>query len=82
MNLMNINSIAEAITLRMEKENNLHLAKNITVDIQVDEDTLHKIDEECFKLTKQKNPFQQGDVIKIKLGEIQFKISKSRKEEI
>lgn len=78
MNLMNINSIAEAITLRLEKEKLKSIAQNMVVNIEVDEETLHSIDEECFKMTHQEKPFQMGDVINIKLGDIQFKISKSK----
>lgn len=76
MTLQDINSIAEAITLRLEKEKKQDLMKNMTINIEVNEDILHKLDEECFNLTQQEKPFQQGDVLQIKLGDINFKINK------
>lgn len=81
MNLMNINSIAEAITLRLKNEKIQNTVHNIVVNIDVNEDILHKLDEECFKKTQQKKPFQQGDVLNIKIGDINFKICKNKKEE-
>lgn len=76
MTLQHISSIAEAITHRLENEHILNVANNITVQIEVNEDELKEIDEECFKLTQQDKPFQRGDVLQIKIGQINFKLSK------
>lgn len=76
MTLQNISSIAEAITHRLEIEHIGNIENNMTVHIEVTEEDLKQIDEECFKLTHQEKPFQKGDVLQIKIGEINFKISK------
>lgn len=82
MNLLNINSIAEAITFRLKTEKIENIIHNMVINIEVDEDTLHKLDEECFKKTQQQKPFKQGDVLNIKIGDLNFKINKIKKEEV
>lgn len=81
MNLLNINNIASAISDTLQKENLKHIAECIVVNINVDETTLHNLDKECFNLTHNEKTFQQGDVIQIKFGDINFQINKIKKEE-
>lgn len=80
MNLLNINSIAEAISLRLGKDNMENIADDMVINLVTDEDSFDKIDEECFKLTNTNNEFQRNmaDVIEIKIGDINFKINKKK----
>ena len=80
MTLHNISGIAEAITYKLQSDSIENIANNMTVQIEVNEESLKKLDEECFKLTHQEKPFQQGDVLQIKIGQINFKILKKENE--